>query len=58
VPTEQDATIPDVPMLATVEMAQQRVRGAVLMCGMGVPNAPQWVRASVSFDSDGHVALA
>lgn len=53
-PRIPDALTPEVPMLAAVEMAQQRVRGAVVVCGMGVPNATAWVRAVVTYGSDGH----
>jgi hypothetical protein len=56
-----DALTPEVPMLAAVDMAQQHARGAVMMCGMGVPNATRWVRAVVTYGSDGvpsHVDLS
>jgi hypothetical protein len=49
------APLPDVPMPAAVSMAAQRVRGAMIVCGMGVPNATDTVRAVVTYASDGSV---
>jgi hypothetical protein len=49
------APLPDLPMPGAVTMAQQRVRGAMIVCGMGVPNAAPTVRAQMTYSSDDSV---
>jgi hypothetical protein len=41
------------PTAQQVELALQSVRGAVMVCGMGVPNAPATVHATITFGSNG-----
>ncbi len=47
---------PELPFPVAVQMAEQRARGAIMMCGLGVPNATPTVRANVSYASDGSVS--